>query len=416
LDVGAHGAALDLEPPVSQFDNPATRVRINPETYLKFDGTEMVMLQNVHSPDAFRIKYDIMLILFSIVDWATVGELIEPWPPDDQQKIIQHLNTLYQTKVIVVDEGEIKDLGESGMSSALGADVYINAENHYHMLKDYVRTASYRRAIERAVTPGTVAMDLGSGSGVLGFFAARAGAQKVYAIEKRPDILALSQQIAEKSGITTVDFIEGNSSQIPASRFDPKPDLLIAEILGHGILNERVIEFTLDARDRFLAPGGTMIPSKLDLYAFAYEEDFHLDIGLEVAELDNLYGFNFEPLAAALKKQLSHQFEYVQPLHKRALADPVNVHTLDFTTLNALVFSIPFTVVPTRDGHLSGFCCYFNAFLDATTTVTNSPWAPKTTWTQYVAKLHQPLPVVQGQSIKLRLIYDGNLRISWDHE
>ena len=401
---------------MSIFDNPATRIHINPETYMKFDGTEMVMLQNVHSADAFRIKYDIMLILFSLMEWTTVGELIDPWPPDDQQKIIQHLNTLYQTKVIVVGEDEIKDLGESGISPALGADVYINAENHYHMLKDYVRTASFRRAIERVVTPGSVAMDLGSGSGVLSFFAAKAGASKVYAIEKRPDILALSQQIADKSGITTVDFIEGTSSQIPASQFDPKPDVLIAEILGHGILNERVIEFTLDARDRFLATDGKMVPYQLDLYSYAYQDDIHIDIGQEVGELNNLYGLNFDPLADALRKQLSHQFEYVQPLHKEAITEPVLAHSLDFYTLNALVFSIPFQITVQKAGHLSGFCAYFNAFLDADTTITNSPWAPKTTWTQYTAKLQQPLPVTEGQVIKLRIIYDGNLRISWDHE
>ena len=53
------------------------------------------------------------------------------------------------------------------------------------MLKDKVRTDAYKKAIDlnKDHFKGKVVIDIGCGTGVLSIFAARAGAQKVYAIE-----------------------------------------------------------------------------------------------------------------------------------------------------------------------------------------------------------------------------------------
>lgn len=53
------------------------------------------------------------------------------------------------------------------------------------MMQDYVRTATYQKAIfDNAIDfEGKVVLDVGAGSGILSFFAAQAGAAKVYAVE-----------------------------------------------------------------------------------------------------------------------------------------------------------------------------------------------------------------------------------------
>ena len=62
---------------------------------------------------------------------------------------------------------------------------YAMLSQQQNMMQDYVRTATYQRAIfDNAVDfEGKIVMDVGAGSGILSFFAAQAGAAKVYAIE-----------------------------------------------------------------------------------------------------------------------------------------------------------------------------------------------------------------------------------------
>jgi Ribosomal protein L11 methyltransferase (PrmA) len=51
------------------------------------------------------------------------------------------------------------------------------------MIADIGRTAAYADALRRHVTPESVVVDIGTGTGVFALLAARLGARKVYAIE-----------------------------------------------------------------------------------------------------------------------------------------------------------------------------------------------------------------------------------------
>jgi len=47
---------------------------------------------------------------------------------------------------------------------------------HHTMLEDKVRMQSYLRAILKAVEPGDVVLDIGSGTGIIAYFACMTGA------------------------------------------------------------------------------------------------------------------------------------------------------------------------------------------------------------------------------------------------
>jgi protein arginine N-methyltransferase 1 len=65
-------------------------------------------------------------------------------------------------------------------------DSYAHFSIHEEMIRDKVRTDAYFRAItnhpERFLDK--VVLDVGSGTGILSIFAARAGARHVYAVER----------------------------------------------------------------------------------------------------------------------------------------------------------------------------------------------------------------------------------------
>jgi predicted RNA methylase len=70
---------------------------------------------------------------------------------------------------------------------------------HRTMLADKDRMQSYLRAILKAVEPGDVVFDIGSGTGILAYFACMAGARVVYAVEQDP-IVDLARAICRQNG------------------------------------------------------------------------------------------------------------------------------------------------------------------------------------------------------------------------
>ena len=67
-------------------------------------------------------------------------------------------------------------------SSPTMADFPLNS--HLQMLQDKVRVQAFSRALRSIMRPGATVIDVGSGTGVLAFLAARHGAGKVLGFER----------------------------------------------------------------------------------------------------------------------------------------------------------------------------------------------------------------------------------------
>ena len=111
-------------------------------------------------------------------------------------------------------------------------------------------------------------VDIGTGTGIFALFAARLGARKVYAIEA-DDAIMFGRRIAAQNGLDgRVEFIQGLSTEV---QLPEKADLIVSEI--HGVLPayQRSLVSIIDARDRFLNPGGCVIPRRETLWAALVE-------------------------------------------------------------------------------------------------------------------------------------------------
>jgi hypothetical protein len=83
------------------------------------EGDDHVSLQNVGCDQALRIKYDIMLIIYELIDWRAIGDLLTPWPAEDQQKIRDHLEMMLQAKIIqIAGLGEVEEEADGKSSAA----------------------------------------------------------------------------------------------------------------------------------------------------------------------------------------------------------------------------------------------------------------------------------------------------------
>jgi predicted RNA methylase len=149
------------------------------------------------------------------------------------------------------------------------------------MLYDKARMGSFRDAINYIVKPGSTVLELGSGTGVLSFFAAEK-ARKVYSVEFNLDLVEQSRRFFKMNRNRNGDRIE----VIHADAFEyipPEPvDVVICEMLHVGLLREKqlaVIDaFKSNYQKRFdAAPLPMFIPDATIQAVQPIQHDFDFD-------------------------------------------------------------------------------------------------------------------------------------------
>ena len=138
------------------------------------------------------------------------------------------------------------------------------------MADDGVRMSAYARAIERAVKPGSVVLDLGSGTGICALLAARAGARHVYAVDFNPAVWVARDLAAENGFADRISVYESSSLEIDLPE---KVDVIVSDLRGQTPLNGTNLAAVADARARWLKPGGVSIPMRDRLFTCAVESD-----------------------------------------------------------------------------------------------------------------------------------------------
>src|SRR6476620_5908792 len=247
---------------------------------------------------------------------------------------------------------------------------------HEQMLTDAVRLRAYNRAIQRYVTSQDCVVDIGTGTGVLAFFAAARTPRKVYALDHSEKMLAYARATAEANGIANVTFVASKSH-----KFRPvEPiDVIIQEQMGIALFDEGMVETILDVRDRCLKPGGRILPAKFEFYL----EPVQLleQERIPLIQEQRLYSLTFPRTRVGPRS--GYYFRQIDPGDVEfLLCDPEPVFTFDLTTLT--LDQIPkrfFVSKPIiRAGQVDGICMYFRAIFDDDISLSTGPEAAKTHW------------------------------------
>ena len=104
------------------------------------------------------------------------------------------------------------------------------------MLQDSVRTSLYQFAIleNRVDFKDKTVLDVGAGTGILSFFAANAGAKKVYAVEA--SMMALkAEKLAKGNGLGGI--VDVVNQRVEDVELDERVDVLISEPLGIALVS-----------------------------------------------------------------------------------------------------------------------------------------------------------------------------------
>lgn len=119
------------------------------------------------------------------------------------------------------------------------------AEIHEIMIKDRVRTESYRNFILQnpSVFKDAVVLDVGCGTGILSMFAAQAGAKKVYAVDASEVAYKAMRNVKENGLDGTVEVIKGKIEEI-GDRIQGKVDVIVSEWMGYFLCVPRNLSAT----------------------------------------------------------------------------------------------------------------------------------------------------------------------------
>jgi len=270
----------------------------------------------------------------------------------------------------------------------------MSIEFHRRMLADRVRHEAFRAALKQAIEPGisTVA-DIGAGTGVLAFFARELGAREVWLFDPGP-ALALAEAVAARNGIDGLHFVPERSLDVADP---PSVDVVVAEVLGNFAYEEDVLETLRDAQ-RYLKPGGALIPASIEQWAAPVTSDrFERDLrswrdvgfGLDWSDAEhltrnNMYVFPVEPgdlLPGA--EQSWDSLEFRGPIESRRAGR--------------------MTWRPQGACRMFGFALWWECTLAPGVVLSTSPHAPRTHWDQIYLPLLSPLAAEAGDEIRLTI-------------
>jgi protein arginine N-methyltransferase 1 len=129
--------------------------------------------------------------------------------------------------------------------------------DYARMLADRTRMDAYVKALQSVVEPGSVVLDLGTGTGVASIVACRLGARRVIAVEP-DDAVEVAREIALLNGLASkIEFVQDISTRL---NLDEPADVIVSDLRGVLPFHAQHLTSLMDARDRLLAPGGWLIP------------------------------------------------------------------------------------------------------------------------------------------------------------
>ena len=259
--------------------------------------------------------------------------------------------------------------------------------DHQLMLADEERCTAFRDAIAAQIRPGQTVLDLGAGSGILGFFALQAGAAHVYGIE-RGDVIETAALLAAGNGWEErTTYIRGPARDV---ELPERVDWIVVEWLGAMGFDEQPLGDILDAVRRFLKPGGGLIPGTVRHFVVPIENAavWEQKVGFWS---DDLYGLDFSPVRP-MAADIVHRprtsprdhldepraWLTVNPLDPPAGLDPNRLEG------GKLAFRAG------RECRCHGLAAWFEADLGGGVTLSNAPDRPETCWGNTFLPLERP--------------------------
>ena len=274
---------------------------------------------------------------------------------------------------------------------------YDGVDMHRRMVGDETRTRAFHDSIRAIVKEGMVVLDVGAGSGILSLFAAQAGASRVYGIERAPGAASLARRLVADNGFSS--FVQIIEASAETAVVPERVDVIVSEWLGVFGVDENMLAPVLIARDRWLKPNGSLIPSSATAWIAPV---WHAAGEEAIAFRTRPYGLNLSAMAP-----FSHNQAIWLPhgvVEDDLSAEPQKLWVTDCATMPAAEASTPYAAELTfklkRDG-VNGVVTWFSCDMPGGITLCNGPGHPLTHWGQFLFPISNGRNCAAGSEIKI---------------
>ena len=281
---------------------------------------------------------------------------------------------------------------------------------HIPMVNDEERNKAYDLALRRAVRPGDLVLEVGTGSGLVAMMAARAGAAKVVSCEVLPLMADIAREVVAKNGLSErITILTRKSTQLQVGAELPAPaDVFVSELLNIGMLSPNMLPVLQHARENLLKPGARIIPAAAVVHAALIEAPQLYRVnpvrqisGFDLSPLDKLRspGYAQIDMAADLIRQLSQPFRALDFDFRQ------NMPERDAKLLQ---------VTATTSGIVHGIAFWFDLLMDEEIVYSSASPARSNHWKQAAEFFAKPIAVQPGDRVSIIAAYD-NTRIQFRH-
>jgi protein arginine N-methyltransferase 1 len=263
------------------------------------------------------------------------------------------------------------------------------------MIADGDRMNAYVGALQQAVKPGSVVLDIGTGTGIFALLACKFGAKKVYAIDPT-EAIQVAREIATANGYgDRIEFIQDLSTNITLPEL---ADVIISDLRGILPCFQHHIPAIKDARCRLLAPGGVQIPQSDTLWATVVSAP---DLYGKFSSIWDSQPYGFDMQAA--KQRVINSWGKGNVAPEQFLTEPRSWATLDYTTIENPNIKAELTWNVDRTGIAHGISIWFDATLAPGFYFSNAPGKPELVYGRAFFPLSDPIDLELGDTISITL-------------
>ncbi len=266
------------------------------------------------------------------------------------------------------------------------------------MIDDEARMGAFRKALAAVVNSDSVVLDLGAGTGIMALLACRYGARRVYAVEPS-DALQVARETAAKNGLS--DRIVCIQQRSPAVTLPERVDLIVEDLRGALPWCATHISDVIDARARFLRPGGQILPRQ--------DTVFCAIVTAEAQYRDRLVPWQRRPEDVDLSpaaRYVENAPTGVRLKPRQLLSAPVAWATIDYQSVSSANARAQFTLKARRAGTAHGLLLWFETELVPGVKISNAPGRPKNVYGQLLLPWPCPVELDKGRTVDASLRAD----------